>query len=176
MKYKLSFILAHLIGGAILLASSGVYAGSEISEGFRYTPISYLEDGFDGTEPAARVGKYGQLANETVSIEEKSVDASLVRSSSAAGTGIGMGVAPFFDTYGVLRTNSNNDKSTYVALGFVSDEWTMDEADTSDSKEGNGFSYGIGANSPSFNIEYMMSVDEESYGVTAVGLGLTSRF
>ena len=194
MKYKLSrlsLILTSLIGGVVLLASSGVYAGSgaylysspslaadeaQASGGFQHTLASYHEDGFDGAKPIAWVGKYGQLTNENVTIEESSVDASLDRRSSALGAGIGMGVTPLFDTYGVFRTSSNHDNSTYVALGFISDELTMDEAGTSDSRDDSGFSYGFGVNNSSSNFEYMMSVDQDNYEVSAIGMRFISEF
>src|SRR5210317_208332 len=118
MKYalsRLSTILTGLVGGVVLLASSGVYAGNEAylysssslavdqdraSVASRYTEASYHEDGVDGAKPGNWVGNYGQLANENVDTEEKSVNDSLDGISSAPGAGIGMGVTPLFDTYG----------------------------------------------------------------------------
>ena len=194
MKYKLSRlspILTGLIGGVVLLASSGVYADNEAylysssslaadqdraSGASQYTVAFYHEDGVDGAKPGAWVGNYGQLANENVALEEKSVNDSLDSSSSAPGTGIGMGVTPLFDTYGVIRASSSHDKSTYVALGFISDELTMDETGTSDSRDESAFSYGFGVNSSSSNFEYMMSVDQENRDVTAIGMRFTSEF
>ena len=193
MKYKLSrlpLILSGLIGGVVLLASSGVYAGNEAhlysspslaadedqaSGAFQYTVVSYHEDEFDGAKPGARVDNYGQLAYENVALEEKSVDDSL-DSNSTPGTGIGMGVTPLFDTYGVIRASSSHDKSTYLALGFIADELTMDETDTTDGRDKNAFSYGFGVNNSSSNFEYMMSVDQENNGVSAVGMRFTSVF
>ena len=193
MQYKpfrIPLILTGLIGGVVLLASSGVYAGNEdylysspslaadedrASGAFQYTVISYYEDGVDGAKPGAWVGNYGQLANENVALEEKSVNDSL-DSNSASGTGIGMGVTPLFDTYGVIRASSSHDKSTYLALGFISDGLTMDEDDTSDSRDESAFSYGFGVNSSSSNFEYMMSVDQENRDVTAIGMRFTSEF
>jgi hypothetical protein len=193
MQYKpfrIPLILTGLIGGVVLLASSGVYAGNEdylysspslaadedrASGAFQYTVISYYEDGVDGAKPGAWVGNYGQLANENVALEEKSVNDSL-DSNSASGTGIGMGVTPLFDTYGVIRASSSHDKSTYLALGFISDGLTMDEDDTSDSRDESAFSYGFGVNSSSSNFEYMMSLDQENRDVTAIGMRFTSEF
>ena len=187
---RLSPILTGLVGGVVLLASSGVYAGNEdylysspslaadedrASGAFQYTVISYYEDGVDGAKPGAWVGNYGQLANENVALEEKSVNDSL-DSNSASGTGIGMGVTPLFDTYGVIRASSSHDKSTYLALGFISDGLTMDEDDTSDSRDESAFSYGFGVNSSSSNFEYMMSLDQENRDVTAIGMRFTSEF
>jgi hypothetical protein len=193
MQYKLSrlsLILTGLISSVVLLASSGVYAGNEAylysspslaadedraSGAFQYTVASYYEDGVDGAKSIAWMGNYGQLADENVAPDEKSADDSL-DSSSAPGTGIGMGVTPLFDTYGVIRASSSHDKSTYVALGFISDELTMDEDDTSDSRDKNALSYGFGVNSSSSNFEYMMSMDQENNGVSAVGMKFTSEF
>jgi hypothetical protein len=179
MKYKpcrLSLILAGLIGGAVLLASSGVYADNGTSGEFKYIPVTYLEYGFDDAGSTAWTGEYGQLTNENVTNEEKAVDDSLDLGSSAPGTGIGMGVAPLFDTYGVFRTSSDHKQSTYLALGFISDELTMDEAGTSDSRADNGFSYGFGVNNSSSNFEYMMSVDQGNYEVSAIGMRFISEF
>jgi hypothetical protein len=179
MKYKpcrLSLILAGLIGGVVLLASSGVYADNGTSGEFQYTPVTYLDYGFDQARSTAWMGKYGQLTNENVTNEEKAIDDSLVRRSSAQETGIGMGVTPLFDTYGVFRTSSNHKQSAYLALGFISDELTMDEADTSDNRANSGFSYGFGVNNSSSNFEYMMSVDQENYEVSAIGMRFISEF
>ena len=173
---KISLILTGLIGGVVLLASSGVYADNRISGEFQYTPATYLEDGFDEAMSTAWMGKYGQLTIENVTNEEKAVDDSLVRRSSAQETGIGMGVAPLFDTYGVFRTSSNHKQPAYLALGFISDELTMDEAGTSDSKANSGFSYGFGVNNSSSNFEYMMSVDQENYEISAIGMRFISEF
>jgi hypothetical protein len=194
MKYKLSrlsLILTGLIGGVVLLASSGVYADNEAyfysspsltadedraTGAFHYTVASYYEDEVDGAKPIAWMGNYGQLTDENVALEEKSADDSLNNSSGTSGTGIGMGVTPLFDTYGVIRASSSHDKSTYVALGFISDGLTMDEAGTSDSRDESAFSYGFGVNSSSSNFEYMMSVDQENRDVTAIGMKFTSEF
>jgi hypothetical protein len=193
MKYKPSRvprILTGLIGGIVLVASSSVYAGNEsyhysspslaadegqAAEAFQYTVISYHEDEFDGAKSGVRVDDYGQLTHENVAREEKSIDDSL-NVSSTPGTGLGRGVAPLFDTYGVIRASSSHDQSTYVALGFISDELIMDEDDTSNSSDKNALSYGFGVNSSSSNFEYMMSMDQENRGVSAVGLKFTSEF
>jgi len=187
---RLSLMLAGLIGGVLLLASSGVYAGNEAyldstpslaadeeqaSGAFQYTVLSYPEDELDETKPDVWVNNHGQLAYENEAIEEPAVVDSL-DSSNTPGTDIGMGVAPLFDTYGVIRASNSDDKSTYIALGFISDELTMDEADTSDSRDKNAFSYGFGVNGSSSNFEYMMSVDQENNGVSAVGMRFTSAF
>jgi len=179
VKYKQSkwsLVLTGLIGGAVLLASSGAYAGSGTSDGFQYSLVSYYEDGFEGAKPTVWMGEYEQLEKEDVTIEERSVDDWLNLRSNTPGKGIGMGVAPLFDTYSVFRTSGHQDKSTYVALGYFSDELTMDDTVVSDSDDDSGFSYGIGVNNATSNFEYMMSVDEENYAVSAIGMRFTSEF
>ena len=179
MKYelsKLSLILTGLIGGVVLLASSGVYASNGDSGGFQYSLASYHENSHGGAKSTVWMGEYGQLTNENVTIEEKSLDDWLGRRSSALGTGIGMGVAPLFDSYGVVRASGSQNKSTYVALGFISDELTMDEAGTSDSSNESGFSYGFGVNDSSTNFEYMMSVNQENHEVSTIGMRFISEF
>ena len=193
MKYKpsrLPLILTSLIGGVVLMASSGVYAGNDAylhsspslaadeeqaSGEFQYTLISFLEDELDRANSGAWEDDNGQLKDENVVLEDKSVDDSQ-DSNSTPGVGVGMGVTPMFDKYGVIRASTSHNKSTYLALGFISEEWTMDEADTSDSRDQNELSYGFGVNSASSNFEYMMSVDQEDKGVSAVGMKFTSEF
>jgi hypothetical protein len=193
MKYtqsRLALILTGLVGGVVLLASSGVYAGNaaslyspplsaidedQDSEAFHYTVLSYHEEELDGSAPGVWADDDGQLAHGSKALDEKPLDDSL-DSRGPSGTGIGMGVTPLFDTYGVVRARSSHDKSTYVALGFISDELTLDEADILDSENKKAFSYGFGVNSSSSNFEYMMSMDQKSSGVSAVGMRFTSEF
>ncbi len=150
---------------AFLYSSPSLAADEDrVYEGFQYTLATYHVDGYDAAKPAAWTGKYSQFANENVTMDRRRSD-----------RGIGFGVAPLFGTYGVFRT-SNRDRSTYLALGFIVDEMTMDEAGTSNIRGDSGLSYGIGISKPSFNIEYMMSVDEGNYEISAIGLGFTSEF
>ena len=193
MKYRptrLPLILTSLIGGVVLLASSGVYAGNDASlhsspslaadegqasEAFQYTLVSFIEDELDRAKSGAWLDNDGQPKDENVFLEEKSVDDSL-ESSSTPGMGIGMGATPLFDTYGVIRASSSHNKSTYLALGFISDELIVDEDDTLDSMDKNALSYGFGVNGSSSNFEYMMSMDQENSGVSTVGMKFTSEF
>jgi len=146
------------------------------SEGFQYSLVSYHEDGFDGASPTAWTGEYGRLADESMTEEESPLDYSLDRKEIILGTSIGLGVAPFYSNHGVFRTSSGPDNSTYIAVGFVIDELAMDEAGTSDSWNDSGFSYGFGMNNSSYNIEYMLSVDEENFDLSAISLGFTTEF
>lgn len=162
-----------VIAIAFLYSSSSFAVDEErASEGYQYSLVSYHEDGFDGAKPTAWTGEYGRLTNKSVTIEERSLDPKV----SVLGTSIGLGVAPFYGNYGVFRTSSSRDNSTYVAVGFVLDELAMDEAGTSYSWNDSGISYGFGMNKSSYNIEYMLSVDEENLDLSAVSLGFTKEF
>ena len=165
-----------LVIAIVLLHSSPSLAADtgRATEGFQHTSIAYHEDGIDRAKPIARMSNYAQLTNINLTIQEQSSDDSLANGSNP-GTSIGLGTAPWFGTYGVIRTNSNPN-STYVALGYVSDELTIDETNTFDSRDERNFSYGFGFNGSSSNFEYMMSVDEASYGVSAIGMRFTSAF
>ena len=89
------------------------------SRGVQYTQVTYHENGFDGAKPTVWMGKYGQLTNEDMTFGKRPVDDLLDLRRSAPGTGIGMGVAPLFGSYGVFRTSSNPDKPAYLVLGFT---------------------------------------------------------
>ena len=164
----------------IVIAIASLYSSSSFavdedrgSEGFQYSLVSYHEDIFDGAKPTAWKGKYGRPANASMTIEERSLD----REVSILGTSIGPGVAPFYGNHSVFRTSSSRDNSTYIAVGFIIDEMAMDEAGTSASWDvDSGLSYGFGTNYSSFNIEYMLSVDEGNFDLSAISLGLTTEF
>lgn len=144
--------------------------------GFQHSLVAYHEDGSGGVKPRAWVDTEGQPKNENATIERILVDDSRGGSQSNQGMGVGLEVASLFGTYGVFRTSSKNDKSTYVALGVILDEFIMDESATLDGINESGLSYGFGINKPSYKLEYMMYVDEEDYAVSAVSLGIVSEF
>ena len=162
---------------ALFYSSSSLATGEgSASDRFQYTPATYHVDGFGEATANAWVSLYGQYKNENTTIEEIKIEESLEGRKSALGTGIGLEVAPVFGTYGVFRTNITNDQSTYVAVGITADELFMDEADSLDSTNEREFSYGFGVNNSSYNIEYMMYMDEEDYGVAAFSVGFISEF
>lgn len=194
MTYKgcrFSRMLKCLTGGFVLLASSGVYADSgdylhnpgspavdpdQVSGEFQHTLASYHESGSNGVKPIAWTGEYGELASENMATQESLLNDLPDRKTNNLGAGIGMGVTPLFDTYGVVRTSSNNDQSTYAVLGYLSDEMLMDDAGTVESENDGKLSYGFGVNKSSFNFEYMMSLDEQRKDISAVGMRFTSEF
>ena len=143
---------------------------------FQHTLAAYHEDGSAGVKPNAWVGSDEQPANEDVTVTRILVDDSQDRSQNARGMGVGLEVAPLFGTYGVFRTSSKNDNSTYVALGVILDEYIMDESEMLDDMIDSRLSYGFGVNKSSYKLEYMMYVDEEDYAVSAISLGIVSEF
>jgi hypothetical protein len=163
--------IAFLYSSPSLAADKG-----QASVEFQYSLVTYQEIGLDEAKPTAWVGQNGQLANEKATIEERSLHDSLNSRKSVPEAGIGFGVGPLFGTYGVYRTGSNQEGSTYHALGFTLDDFAMDEAVTSDSNIDSGLSYGIGINKRLYNIEYMVSVDEGGYKISAIGVSFISEF
>jgi len=166
-----------VIAIAFLYSSSSFAADKDrASVEFQYSLVSYHEDGFNGAKPTAWKSKSGQLTNESMAIEDRSLNDSLDRKVSVLETSIGFGVAPFYNTHSVFRTSSSDDNPTYFAVGFIIDELAMDEAGSSDSLDDSLFSYGFGINNSSYNIEYMMSVDERNFDLSAISVGFTSEF
>ena len=162
---------------ALVYSAPSLAAGENLAyDEFRHTTASYHENGFDRARPITRTDEYNQLAGASAEMEEKSLDYWLDRANSNTEPGIGLGVAPLFDAYGVFRTSSDQKKPSYVAFGYISDELIMDDVDTPDGMDERGFSFGFGVNDSSFSFEYMMSVDEENYEVSAIGMGFISEF
>jgi len=162
---------------ALFYSSSSLAAGeAPASDKFQQTPATYHVDGFGEATTNAWVSLYGQYKNENTTVEGIKLGDRLESRESALGPGIGLEVAPMFGTYGIYRTSITNDESTYVAIGITVDELFMDEADSFESRNDSEFSYGFGVNNSSYNIEYMMYMDEESYGVAAFSVGFISEF
>lgn len=160
----------------LLYSSISLAAGTGVSfNKSHYIPATYHVDGFDQTEPNAWAGLFAEFKNENTTIEEVIAEDSLERRQSALGTGIGLEVAPLFGTYGVFRTSFKNDQSTYLAIGVTAEE-LMDETDNIYRRNDSEFSYGFGVKNSSYNIEYMMYMDEGNYGVAAFSLGFISEF
>lgn len=163
---------------AILYSSASAAADKDrAAVVFQYTLATSQVDGFDGAKLAASAGNYGQLTSKTSAFEENSVDDSLQRMRSVLGKNVDLGIAPMFGTDGVFRTRGSQDKSAYVALGFVLDDTATDEeAVTSNIWDEGGLSYGFGVNHSSFNVEYMMHMNDGNDDISAVSLSLTSEF
>jgi len=169
-------ILAVIVSALFYGSSSFAADVDRVSEGFQYSLPGLYVDGFDGSKATAWKGEYEQPGNENGPSEERSLDYSQDRKVTAEGTTMGLGVAPFYDSHGVFRTSSSDHKPTYFAVGFVIDELAEDEAGNSKRYDDGLFSYGFGIKNSSYNIEYMMSLDEENYELSAISLGFSSEF
>ena len=140
---------------------------------FQHTLVAYHENGLKAD---AWASNNGQPRSENATIERILVDDSRDRSKSAQGMGVGLEVTSLFGTYGVFRTSSDNDKSTYVAVGVILDELIMDESEILDDMNDSALSYGFGVNKSSYKLEYMVYVDEEDHAVSAISVGIVSEF
>jgi len=161
---------AHVDGSASL-TTDGEYAFGAI----QYAKDPYLEDELQDPEPVTWADNSARLSHDIVAAGQKSMHGS-PPADGTTGPGIGTGVAPLFDSYGVIRAGGSDANSAYVALGFSTDKWTMEAADTPDTGDKNALSYGFGVNGSSSNFEYMMSVDQETNSVAAIGIRFTSAF
>ena len=169
-------ILTVVLSAFLYSSSSFAVDVDRVSGSFQYSLAGLYVDGYDGSKATAWKGEYGQFGNENEPTQERSLDYSQDRKVSAEGTTIGLGVAPFYDYHGVFRTNSSGNKPTYFAVGFVIDELAEDEAGYSERDDDGLFSYGFGIKNSSYNIEYMMSLDEDNYELSAISLGFSSEF
>jgi len=169
-------ILAVLMGAFLYSSCSFAADVDRVSEGFQYSLEGFYTDPFNEAKATAWKGEYEQLGNEIEPTEERSLDYSQDRKVSTEGTTLGWGVAPFYDSHGVFRTSSSDDKPTYFAVGFVIDELAEDEAGNLERNNDGLFSYGFGIKNSSYNVEYMMSLDEDNYELSAISLGFSSAF
>ena len=169
-------ILAILVSAFLYSSSSFADDLDRVSGGFQYSLQGFYADPFYQPKATAWKDGYGQPDNETERTEQRALDYSQNRKVSAEGTTIGWGVAPFYDSHGVFRTSSSEDKPTYFAVGFVIDELAVDEAGNSESSADGLLSYGFGIKNSSYKIEYMMSLDEGNYELSAISLGFSSEF
>lgn len=161
----------------IMYFSPSVAAGeTQGYDDFRYTLVSYQEVEFSESKPVVGVAEYDWFFDGSVSINESSSNDWLDADGRNLEAGIGLGVAPFFDDYGVFRTYSNDQNPTYFVLGYISDELVADDVTLPEGLDDRGFSVGFGVSESSFSFEYMMSVDETDYEISTIGVGFISEF
>ncbi len=167
----------------LIIASAFLYSAPSFAveespafEGTLYPVAAYHEDQFYRAGPTAWNGHDRLYGNEWVKIEAEALHYSLDREAGAWETSIGMGLAPYYTGHGVFRTRSSGDEATYIAIGFVLDELIDEETSISDSRSDSALSYGFGVNRSSYNIEYMMSLDEEDFDLSTVSVGFSTEF
>jgi len=90
--------------------------------------------------------------------------------------GVDVEIDTFFGVYGVFHISSNSDTSFYGVLGFTKGELTASVPGFSITEDDSGLSYGFGVDIKSFNIEYMLYLDEDFYEVSAISFGYNSYF
>ena len=139
-------------------------------------PINYHETQHAEKNPVFRAGKYEQLTRVTPTTGEDSLVDSPVHNRNVMEPDVRPGVSPLFGTYNVFRTSGTQDGSSYVTLGFNFDELAGDESGTPYDGDESDLSIGFGIDNSSFNIEYLIYVNEESYEPSAVSLGFVSAF
>jgi len=170
-KILLVVTLAFLYSPISLAASEGNSYG-----GFQYALVTYEEDGFDDIEPTALVGRYGQFVSDNVAIEGRLGIGLQDDSIDVLGVDVDLEIDHLLGVYGVFHATSNSDTSVYGVLGFTQGELSVDVLGETFTDDDSGLSYGFGVNIQSFNIEYMMYLDEDDYEVSAISLGYIANF
>ena len=168
MKNKMLVITLALFYSSISFAASE----GDSYGGFQYGLVTYSENGFPDAEPTALVGRYGTFVNDNVAVEGRfgfGLQDDTV-------FGIDVEVDTFFGIYGVFHASSNSDTSFYGVLGFTKGELTFSVPGFSISEDDSGLSYGFGVDINSFNIEYMLYMDETDFDVSAISFGYKSIF
>ena len=175
-KPKMKKIL--LVITLALFYSSISYAASEGDTygGLQYALVTYDEDGVDEAEPTALVGRYGQFVNDNISVEGRFGFGLQDDTVNVLGIDVDVEVDTFFGVYGVFHASSNSDTSFYGVLGFTKGEVTASAGGISVSEDDSGLSYGFGVDFNSFNIEYMLYLDEDFYEVSAISFGYNTYF
>ena len=119
-----------------------------------------------------QLGRYGRFINDNVAVEGRFgfglQDDTVL--------GVDVEIDTFFGVYGVFHISSNSDTSFYGVLGFTKGELTASVPGFSITEDDSGLSYGFGVDIKSFNIEYMLYLDEDFYEVSAISFGYNSYF
>ena len=166
-KILLVITLAFFYSSISFAASEGDTYG-----GLQYGLFTYAEDGFPDAEPTALVGRYGQFVNDNVSVEGRFG----IGLQDDTVLGVDVEIDTLFGLYGVFHTSSNSNTSFYGVLGFTKGEATASVPGFSVTEDDSGLSYGFGVDINSFNIEYMLYLDEDGYDLSAISLGYISKF
>ena len=166
-----------VVATALLCSTPSMAADTDLNPAdIQYGLFTHNEAGSDVDRTFIPMDSYGLETNAASGAPTRSIDYTAYNDTAQPSAGIGMGVVPLFGQYGVVRSSSDNKSSAYVAVGLPIDDLNDSGVDSWDDAENRGMSYGIGINKQSFNFEYMMTVDESNYGVSAVGFGITSSF
>ena len=166
-KILLVITFAFFHSSISLAASEGDTYG-----GFQYGLLTYSEDGFPDLEPTALAGRYGQFVNDNISVEGRFG----IGMQDDTALGVSIELDTFYGVYGVAHASSNSDVSFYGVFGFTKGKLTASIPGFSISDSDSGLSYGFGVDFNSFNIEYMLYLDEDFYDISAISFGYKSYF
>lgn len=150
------------------------------SEGETYVGIQFSQLYYDNEEypeeakPTAFIGRYGYFFNDQFSAESR-LGFGLGDDTLDFGVDLDIEVEHIYGIYGLYRYVSN-DVSFYGVFGLSKGELTGKGSGTSESNDESGLSYGFGMEVKSFNLEYMLYLDEDSFEVSAIALGYVFEF
>ncbi|NNE63357.1 MAG: porin family protein [Gammaproteobacteria bacterium] len=170
-KILLVALLAFTYGSNSFAASEGDTYG-----GIQYSQVTYEVDDIDDLEPTALVGRYGQFIGENVAVEGRIGFGLRDDSVDVLGADFDLEVDTLLGIYYLFHAPGNSDTSVYGVLGFTRGRISVSLLDESESGSDGSLSYGVGVNIQSFNIEYMLYLDEDDYEVSAISLGYIYRF
>lgn len=143
--------------------------------GIQYSQLNYDDEDFaEEAEPTALIGRYGYFFNDNFSVESR-LGFGLGDDTLDFGVDVDIEVDNIYGLYGLYHLG-NNDVSFYGVLGLSKGELTGKGSGISESDDESGLSYGMGVDIKSFNIEYMMYLDEDTFEASALGLGYVYEF
>ena len=143
---------------------------------FPYTPVTHSENRIHELKPAPLSAGY-QATSQGDTVDDNFGAESQANSHvGKSEVDVNLNVDQLYGTYGVFQARSDSNASTYLAVGFTLDEFTEDNPEITDDRDGMGLSYGFGVTQESFRLEYMMYMDEGSNDISTIGLGLISEF
>jgi len=171
-----------IIAAVVILYSPTSFAADQGPSDveFPYTPVTHSENRLHEPrhEPkpvALSAGYQATIQDDTVADKFGAESSENIR-AGRSDVDVDLNVDHLYGTYGVFQARSDSNASTYLAFGFTLDEFTEDNPEITDDRDGMGLSYGFGITQESFKLEYMMYMDEGSTDISTIGLGLVSEF
>ena len=164
-------ILSIIVLACFFSPSSYAAAEGDSYFGLQYALVTYDEDGFPDAQPTALVLRYGQFVNNSISVEGRLGIGLQDDTVNFLNTDVDIEVDSVFGVYGLFHAGSSDNVALYGVLGFTKGKLTASIPGDSISESDSGLSFGVGVDIQSFNIEYMLYLDEDFYSVSALSLG-----
>jgi len=143
--------------------------------GIQYSQLNHNNEDFpEEAKPTALIGRYGYFFNDNFSVESR-LGFGLGDDTLDFGVDVDIEVDNIYGIYGLYHFR-NDDVSFYGVLGLSKGELTSKGPSISESDNESGLSYGIGVDIKSFNIEYMMYLDEDTFETSAIAIGYVYEF